>query len=282
MPFEGLRVLSLESRRAKDMETLITRYGGVPFVAPSVKERSLDDPGEALKFVEELEAGAFDMVIFMTGVGLAFLRDTVKAHIPVDRLSEALRRAAIVARGPKPVPVLRELGVPPTIVIPEPNTWREIVSAVRNRPERRVIVQEYGRPNDELTQALEDLGARVWCFSNYKWDLPDDLEPLRNAVRKIAAGEVDVVLFTSSIQLDHLLEIAAELNLGREVRDRLANHLVIASVGPIMTDRLAALGFPPDIIPAQPKMGALVKAASEQAVEKLARKRASPAVQRLN
>src|ERR1022692_2483774 len=35
MPFDGLRVLSLESRRATEIATLIRKQGGDPFVAPS-------------------------------------------------------------------------------------------------------------------------------------------------------------------------------------------------------------------------------------------------------
>ena len=101
MPLTGLRVLSLESRRAKEMETLIAREGGIPFVAPSVKERALEDDDTALRFVERLEAGEFDMVICMTAVGLTYLRDSVVPSMPVERLSEALRRATIVSRGPK-------------------------------------------------------------------------------------------------------------------------------------------------------------------------------------
>jgi uroporphyrinogen-III synthase len=110
MPFAGLRVLSLESRRAKEMETLIRREGGDPFVAPSVQERALEDHGETIRFVERMEAGEFDMLIRMTGTGLAFFRDQVTAYSALDRLSAALRRVVIVSRGPKPLPILRELG----------------------------------------------------------------------------------------------------------------------------------------------------------------------------
>ena len=101
------------------------------------------------------------LLVCMTGAGLAFLRDLIAAHMPVERLGAALRRATIVSRGPKPVPLLREMGVPVQIVVPEPNTWKEIVEAVASRPERRIAVQEYGRPNLEMNRALEDLGARV-------------------------------------------------------------------------------------------------------------------------
>src|SRR5450755_3589664 len=124
MSMAGLRVLTLESRKAKDMETLILREEGVPIVAPSVQERAHEDNQIGIKFVEQLEAGAYDMVILMTGVGLAFLRDVVSAHIPAERLSAALQRTTIVARGPKPIGVLRQLGLQPQVVIGEPNTWR--------------------------------------------------------------------------------------------------------------------------------------------------------------
>lgn len=274
MPFGGLRVLSLESRRAKEMETLIRREGGDPFVAPSVEERALDDHREALSFIDRLEAGEFDLVVCMTGAGLAFLRDLAAAGSVLDRLAAGLRRTFIVSRGPKPVPILRELGAKADVVVPEPNTWKEVVEAVACRPERRVLVQEYGRPNPEMTAALEALGARVTPFAIYRWDLPADLEPLREAVRRLAARTVDVVLFTSSIQLDHLLLIAREMGREPEVRDSLARHAALASVGPIMTAALEAAGLPVDIVPIHPKMAGLVKASAEQAAQALARKRA--------
>ncbi len=277
MPFGGLKVLSLESRRAKEMETLIRREGGDPFVAPSVQERALDDHRGALEFIDRLEAGEFDLVVCMTGAGLSFLRDLAAAdsagNSTLARLAEGLRKTFIVSRGPKPVPILRELGARAQIVVPEPNTWKEVVEAVASRPERRIAVQEYGRPNLEMTVALEALGARVTPFAIYRWDLPEDLQPLREAARRLAAREVDVVLFTSSIQLDHLFQIAEEQSIGDEVRRALAQYTVVASVGPIMTEALEAAGLPADIVPIHPKMAGLVKASAEQAADALVRKR---------
>ena len=131
-----------------------------------------------------------------------------------------------------PVPILREFGARAQIVVPEPNTWKEVVDAVSSRPERRAAVQEYGRPNLEMTAALEALGATVSPFAIYRWDLPADTEPLREAARRLAAREVDVVLFTSSIQLDHLFQIAQQQRIEAEVRDALERYSAVASVGP--------------------------------------------------
>lgn len=263
MPFDGLKVLSLESRRAKEIATLISRQGGIPFVAPSVKERALEDQNVAFHFLDRLEAGEFDLLICMTGVALTFFREVIETRFPVERLSNALRSVTIVSRGPKPVPVLRAMGVPVQVIVPEPNTWREVVAAVANRPERRIAIQEYGRPNDEMTDALRALGATVTPVALYRWELPEDIEPLREAVRDLVARKFDIVLFTSSIQLDHLLQIANELNLENEVRHVLKSYVAIASVGPVMTSALLMKGFQPRLIPKHPKMGALVKAAAD-------------------
>jgi len=275
MPFAGLRVLSLESRRAKEMEALIRKEGGEPFVAPSVQERALDDSGEGIGFVERLEADEFDMVICMTGTGLTFLRDVVVSQSSAERLGAALRRVTIVSRGPKPLPILRELGARAQIVVPEPNTWREIVEAVAARPERRIAVQEYGRPNLEMNAALEKLGASVTPIVLYRWELPTDVVPLQTAARGLAERQFDAILFTSSIQLDHLMMIAHDLGLQSDVISALCEYTAVASVGPVMTAALEAAGIPVEIVPAHPKMGALVKAASEMTAAILVQKRAT-------
>lgn len=275
MPFNGLKVLSLESRRAREMEALIRREGGDPFIAPSVAERALDDNSEALAFIERLTAGDFDLTVCMTGVGLGFLRDLARERGLLEQLVEGLRRTFILSRGPKPLPVLRELGLKASIVAPEPNTWHEVLQILQSRPERRIAVQEHGRPNPAFITAVEALGAHVETFAVYRWDRPADLEPLREAARRIASNNMDVALFTSSIQLDHLLATADELGLLAQVEAGLAGYTVVASIGPTMTEALEAAGVRPDIVPPHPKMAPLIKAASEGACSALAGKRAT-------
>jgi uroporphyrinogen-III synthase len=274
MSFAGLGVLSLESRRAKEIEALIRREGGEPFVAPSVQERAVDDPSEALTFLERLEGGEFDLFVCMTGVGLAFWREQIAAHSSLERLSAAMRKVTILSRGPKSLPVLRELGLRADVTVPEPNTWKEIVAAIAARPERRIAVQEYGRPNPEFVAALERLGATVAPMVVYRWDLPENMEPLRTAARRLAESQFDVVLFTSSIQLDHLMLVARELGLEPIVHHALQSR-VIASVGPVMSRALESAGIPVDVMPEHPKMAPLVRAASEAAAGILARKQIS-------
>jgi uroporphyrinogen-III synthase len=215
MSFAGMRVLSLESRRAAEIAELIRRRGGEPFVAPSMREAPIERNEEAFRFAERLFAGDFDMVIFLTGVGARYLNRLLATRYPPERFAEALRRVTVAARGPKPVAALREMDVPVAVTAPEPNTWRELFEALEGRPERRIAAQEYGRPNPELLEGLRARGADVTAVRVYDWELPEDTGPLREAARRLAAGDFSVAVFTTATQVNHLSLIAGEMGIER-------------------------------------------------------------------
>jgi uroporphyrinogen-III synthase len=274
----GLRVLSLESRRAPEMAKIIENYGGRAIVAPSMREIPLESNTEALAFARTLAAHGFDMVIFLTGVGTRALARVVETIYPLEQFAEALRRVTVVARGPKPVAALKELGVPVTIAVPEPNTWRDLLRALDEKSDiaplngRRVAVQEYGASNSELLAGLADRGALVTRVPVYQWALPEDTGPLRAAVEAMARGEIDVALFTTSMQIAHLLRVAREMNLEQELRRSFA-RILVGSIGPMTSEELREQGLSPDFEPAHPKMGFLVNEAAERGAVMLEEKR---------
>jgi uroporphyrinogen-III synthase len=163
---------------------------------------------------------------------------------------------------------MREWNVPVAVNVPEPNTWREILAATEARPERKIAVQEFGRSSTELLAGLRSRGAEVTTVPVYQWDLPEDTGPLREAVRRLAAGQFDVVLFTTSVQVSHLLRIAAEEGVEDQVRT-LLRRTVVASVGPSTSETLREHDLPVDFEPSHPKMGFLVNETSQHARELL-------------
>src|SRR5438128_1518013 len=106
-----MRVLSLESRRSAEMAELIRKQRAEPFVAPSMREAPLENNAAAFDFADRLFAGGFDMVILMTGVGTRQLNRLLATRYPENAFAEALRPLTVVARGPKPVAALREMGL---------------------------------------------------------------------------------------------------------------------------------------------------------------------------
>src|SRR4029077_4026859 len=151
----------------------------------------------------------------------------LETRYPEGAFADALRKLAVVVRGSKPAAVMREWNVSVAVTVPEANTLSEILIATEARPERKIAVQEYGRSSPELLDGLRARGADVTTVPVYQWDLPEDTGPLRDAAQRLAKGEFDVVMFTTSIQVTHLLQIADEE--GVEVTDAL-RRLVIASI----------------------------------------------------
>jgi uroporphyrinogen-III synthase len=276
--FQGRRVLALESRRAAEIATLIRNLDGDPMVAPALREVPIQSNPDALAFAAALQRDAFDIVVLLTGVGVrALLKVVEQAHSREDFVA-ALTRTKIAARGPKPLAVLRELGVPAWVVAPEPNTWRELLTAIDAQaasvPLRsaRVAVQEYGVSNPELLNALRERGAEVTQVPVYEWSLPDDVEPLKRAIHGIARGELDILILTSGVQLAHLWQIASQIGAEDDLQRGLAS-MVIASIGPTCSEEIHRRGLRPDLEASHPKMGLLVREAAEQADDLLRAKR---------
>jgi uroporphyrinogen-III synthase len=242
------------------MAELIRRYGGEPITAPSMREVPLSENRVALELLPQLEAGMLDLLILMTGVGTRTLNAALLTQYSQERIVTALQKTQLVVRGPKPIAALKELGLTPAIAVPEPNTWREVLTKLDGAVEvrgKRIAVQEYGIPNRELVAGLESRGATVTTIPIYRWALPENLDPLRGAIRKILNSEVDVALFTNGAQVDHLFRVAAEDKSDERLRGAL-RRLVIGSVGPVCTEVLGQFELNPDIEPAHPKMGSLI------------------------
>ena len=281
--FNKLRVLSLESRRSLEMAALVSNYGGEAISATSLREVPLETNSDALAFVDALLRDEFDLVILLTGVGTRALLAVVDQLRDRDAFVAALGRTRIAARGPKPVAVLRELGLAPWVVAPEPNTWRELLASIDRKASElllrgaRVAVQEYGTANTQLLDGLRERGADVISVPVYRWALPENPEPLRQAAQGIADGRIEVVLFTTATQVVHLLEIARQLNIEPDVRRGLES-MAVASIGPTTSDELREQGIPIDIEASHPKMGFLVRDAAGHAADVLRTKRGGAAV----
>ncbi|MGH9455329.1 MAG: uroporphyrinogen-III synthase, partial [Terriglobia bacterium] len=258
---------------------LIAHYGGHAVVAPAMREVPLELNPEALEFARALLKGKVDMVIFLTGVGTRILASIAPTVCSRQEFVAALQRIHTVARGPKSASALRELGVSVTLTVPEPNTWHELLSALDENADslplkgRRIAVQEYGTSNADLLAGLAQRGAEVLRVPVYQWALPENVGPLEDAIRSICNGEIDVALFTTSLHVTHLLELASRMELEQSLR-KAFSRIVTGSIGPTTSEELRRHGLAPDLEPTHPRMGVLVKEAAERSREILRQKQA--------
>lgn len=264
MNLSDLRLVTFESRRAKEIADMIRRHGGEAVGAPALREIPLSENEPALEFARRLRDGQIDVVIFLTGVGTRFLSEAIAAVMSKDAFAQALVALTTVARGPKPISALRELGVTPTISVPEPNTWRELLAALDERLQlngKRVAVQEYGEENPELLAGLARRAASVLRVPVYRWSLPEDVQPLLDAIEQIIAGRIDIALFTTATQVEHLFQVAGAQSAALQAA---FNRVVVASIGPFCSGALRRHGIQVDLEPEHPKMGYLISTVAER------------------
>lgn len=265
--FAGRTVLAFESRRSAEIAKLIESYGGRSMVAPATKEIPAANSNDVPRFAEALVGGKIDVVVFLTGIGTRALSRAVEPFCSREQFLSALSKTSVLARGPKPVAALKELGVPITWTVPEPNTWHEILQTLDTSnvalQGRTVAVQEHGIPSPQLIEGLQKRGAQTLTVHVYDWALPDDLSPLYNAIGALQKGGADVILFTAAVQVHHLMQVAEQQDHRESVIAAL-NRAKVASIGPVTSEALAEYGITPHLEPTHPKMGFLVKEASEQ------------------
>lgn len=260
--FDGLRVLALENRRAKEIATLIRNNGGIPTVVPVMREVPLESNEEAFAFVGRLVAGEFDAVLFLTGAGARILFQAIETRLSRDEMVAALRRTKIITRGPKPLAVLREWGLSAEIVSPEPSTWHEVLSALDaglgvSLSGVRIAVQEYGVPNQPLLDGLRERGAVITRVPVYQWALPEDVSEVQATVDALVQGSFDAVVFLTGTQAAHLCLVAEAMGKKDQLLAAL-RRLVVGSIGPSTTEELQHQGITPDFQPSHPKMGIMI------------------------
>jgi uroporphyrinogen-III synthase len=267
-PLENITAVAFESRMADSTAQLLQRKGARTISAPSMQEVPLEDHSAVFAFADRLFANEINILICMTGVGTDMLIKTLETKYDFQDISEALTDVIIVSRGPKPARVLRRFEIPIDIKVPEPNTWKEILETLAENDMtsdlngKKVAIQEYGEANEQLNQELLNRGAELIQTPIYRWMLPDDLEPLKEGIRSILDGKVQVVLFTSKTQVNHVMKVADQMDSKEALRNAL-DELFVASIGPVCSSGLKSHNIDVDFEPSRPKLAIFINEIAE-------------------
>lgn len=267
-PLYGMTTVCFESRLSDSAAALLEKRGATVIRSPSMQEVPLKDHHEIFRFAEQLFGGGVDILICMTGVGTQILIDTLETRYKRSEILKRLRNLTIVVRGPKPVRILKKMDVPFEVAAPEPNTWIELLDAIdehettANLAGKKVAVQEYGETNQGFLEALDQRGAEIIRIPVYRWALPDDPAPLWKGIQAVLNGQVQIALFTSKTQIEHVMQVANKKRVGQALQQAL-NKTFIASIGPVCTNGLHGHGLQVDFEPTRSKLGVFIKELSE-------------------
>ena len=263
---DGMRIATLEARMTGALASMISKRGGEPVCAPALREAPLDCADDVRYLLDKLESGSLDVVVFQTGVGARALFREADNQGRLDFLLNALRGITTVCRGPKPTAALRQVDVQISVGVEAPYTTNELMDALTALPVRgkRLMALQYGERNAALMDALRKQCETVDELCLYEWQLPDDISPMVALVEDLLDGRVDVITFTSQVQIRHLYKVAAAHDVSDEMlSDALNNQTIVCAVGPTCAAALADVGVATDTQPEYPKMGHMMNALAE-------------------
>ena len=266
----GLEFVVFEARRAAELARMLERHGARVRSAPAIRETPLPPSPQIGELARALERGDVAALVLLTGVGTRALAPQLAPDGAA--LARLLARTRMVARGPKPLAALRELGIEGAVPVPTPNTWREVLATLdglKLPAGGLVAIQEYGGPPTDLLAGLAVRNHPTLSVSVYRWELPADTTALRAGVDAIANGEAAVAVFTSATQVEHVFRVAPDADALRAGFRR----TVVASVGPVCSEALDAHGVHVDLEADPPKMGPLVALIADRAAALAAAKR---------
>lgn len=236
----SLNLISFEARLKLKVEKLLEGNSFTVQSAPLIKEVALELNDKILDFYHQLKNQEFDALILLTGVATRSFIKTLSQKFEREEILQTLAKQQIIVRGPKPEKVCQIFKLPILYKVPKPNTWREIVASLKTRhliSGKKIAILHYGKINEEFTQDLTNEGAKYESLLVYRWELPDDLEPVKSAIKKILAGKTNGLIFTSAQQVVHLFELVKQQNCELEFRRALLSTVVF-SIGPICSERL--------------------------------------------
>ncbi len=237
----GLTVAVPESRELDVFSALLERRGANVLRCPLVAILDAPDPQPVLEWIRRFNAQSFDDLILLTGEGLRRLLSCIEQHAPElrDGFIVELARVRKITRGPKPARELRELGLKSDLAAEVPTT-EGIIATLRSEDliGRRVAVQLYGaEPNSLLINYLREAGARPTTVAPYIYASQAEDEVVRRLLERMADGQVNIIAFTSSAQVDRMFSVGAD-----DLVRRALAHTEVAAVGPVVADTLVRRG----------------------------------------
>jgi uroporphyrinogen-III synthase len=247
-PLAGRVIAIPETREVEIFAAMLERRGATVIRCPMVAIRDAPDPAPVLQWSRNFAQGACDDLILLTGEGLRRILSCIDGNEPSlrDSFVEALARVRKITRGPKPARALRELGLKSDIAAEVPTTDGVIASLrTQDLKGHRIGLQLYGtEPNKPLVEFLRNAGASVLVVAPYVYADAADDQAVLDLIKRIQAGEVDAVAFTSTPQVERMFSIAPP----ETISAALANT-VVAAVGPVVAETLRKRGISARVMP---------------------------------
>jgi uroporphyrinogen-III synthase len=259
-PLAGYTVGITAARRREELGSALERRGARIMYGPAIRIVPLADDTQLLEATKRCLDAPLDLVVGTTGVGFRGWLDTAETWGLAEPLHASLAESTILARGPKVRGAVRGAALREAWS-PESESTNEMLSHLLATYELnglRVAVQLHGDPLRELVDTLRSRGADVIEVPVYRWEPPEDEQPLHRLIDAVASAAVDALTFTSAPAAVNFLRTADERGRGASLREALRGPVLCAAVGPVTAAPLLAEDVPV-VQPDRFRLGALIR-----------------------
>ncbi|MBX6423319.1 uroporphyrinogen-III C-methyltransferase [Thermosulfurimonas sp. F29] len=249
-PLFGKRIVVTRTReQASKLVESLEALGAECLEIPTIRivpPESFEPLDAALREIE-----SFDWVIFTSQNAVRYFRERLYA---AGKDARSLSRARIAVIGTATARALEDVGLKADL-IPEEFRAEGLVAAFErvDLKGRRILLPRAEVAREILPERLREMGATVEVVPAYRTVLPE--ESRRALISALEEG-VDMVTFTSSSTARNFFRLI-------EGRERLLENVVLASIGPITSQTLRDLGYPPAVEAREYTIAGLVRAILE-------------------
>ncbi|MBI5106783.1 MAG: uroporphyrinogen-III C-methyltransferase [Solirubrobacterales bacterium] len=224
-PLAGQSIVVTRARsQASGLATRLRDLGARVVEAPSIRTEPIDE------VIPDL--GDVDLVVVTSPNGVRRLFEALNAG---GRDARALAGTKVAVIGPGTAEAIRRYGIDPDVV-PVRAVAESLAEALGSLDVRRAVVVRGEQARPVVTEALRARGAEVELVTLYR-TVPEELD-VRTRDRALGA---DWATFTSGSSARAFVTAAGGADAVRE------SGLKLASIGPITTEALHALGLEPDL-----------------------------------
>lgn len=228
-PLKGMKVLIPRGKRqAKSFSELVKGYGGVPVEIPLIAFRPVETSNALIDVSSRLHS--FDWLIFTSNVAV----ETFLSFVDISN-QKALPKIAVI--GERTESFVNSKGLHAEF-IPKEYVAEGFVQEFLPFVEQgmKILIPKGNLARDYICSALSEKGAIVEEVIVYETFFPDESRKLLK--EKLAAGELDILTFTSPSTIDHLMSVVKENNLHSSIE-----HCIIGCIGPISKEKARRYGL---------------------------------------
>ena len=238
-PLSGKRIVVTRAReQASDLVRLLSDLGANCLECPTIK---VVPPGNGEPLDTAIERlSSYDWLVFTSVNGVKYFFDKLFTKNGKDLRSLGHLQTAVI--GPATEKRLFDYGIKSDLV-PESYVAESILNSFKkkNLKGKKILLPRAGEARPILPQELKKMGAEVDEVAAYCTQIvPDNAETL---LQHLEDQTVDVVTFTSSSTVKNFHALLPQAKI-----EKLMQHVVVASIGPITANTAIDLGFNVQII----------------------------------